>query len=771
MRVFALWLVILLVGTAQPASAQDSPAPGPAQSAGPDAPEELEVPQGVFLEEDPEAVLSLEVGDAEVDLFVLGSWRSGIRGAYGIALHPPLGPDGSRVSTAYPFPGFETIPFYNIVDLTLSLWLYERFYFESTFADEFELRSLLFGYQGRPGEFVQEVKLGNAPLSISEYPYIDIGEGIENTPGASALFETSRSSHEALLRYEASGSERMTFIGMNELREERIEPGSFIRGRFFVLPDGDVEELRLYIEDADGSIVSEAPDRRRYRQANLDAEAVVSRSAGTLYLREPAAGQVVVSYTKGGVAVGSAGLGVGALVGLRDAAEGEGALLDPDVRSDFDFDDSGDDYYGLDLGSLETTVDGRQSLVLYRPGAFNPFEVQRYYETETDPAEDNDLLFVRRGGLREVNFAPVRAARLDAEFEAVEVIAPDEPGTDPRAAAFRYPFLGTEPEAPRLYGPRPERAPGSTNFEILVRGLRPVSVLSLGSDIVPGTVRVQRNGATDNSFTVDYRTGRLETPLPINPSDVIEVSFRSYSGGGLGGDLLFAFGNRFSVTDNLDAALALGLRWHVLGAPYSTEPNQHPGAVTLSGELDYRGTNLDLLLDGAVSLQVPDTTGYLRLLGMEGNEQRLGVRDHTVVPAAPPKSSAASEYIDPTSDASDLFALGALTQGNRGRLIYRDFRRSDGLGTPQLQDYTWSPPSSQTYAYEDGGRIGPYTALARNDGKDGQVMVMEFDIDPSEPNDPLWVGAQMRPPNFADLDLSQVGRVEIEWYVPDDLGG
>ncbi|TVR85791.1 MAG: hypothetical protein EA428_15235, partial [Spirochaetaceae bacterium] len=748
--------------------AQDAPSTGGTEAPAA-APEENEIPRGVFLEEDPEALLSLEVGDAEVDLFVLGSWRSGIRGAYGIAIHPPLGPDGSRVTTSYPFPGFETIPFYNIVDLTISLWLYERFYFESTFADEFELRSILFGYQGRPGEFVQEVKVGNAPLSISEYPYIDIGEGTENAPGASALFETSRSSHEALLRYESSGSERMTFIGMNELREERIEPGSYIRGRFFVLPDGDVEDLRLYLEDAEGSIV-DGDGRRRYRQADLDAEAVVSRSAGTLYLREAAAGQVVVSYTKGGqpVGTGGAGLGEDALVGPLGADEG--ALLDPDVRSDFDF--GAGSYYGLDLGSLATTIDGRQALVLYRPGAFNPFEVQRYYETETDPAADSDTLFVRRGGLREVSFAPVRAARLDAESKALEVIAPDEPGTDPRAAAFRYPFLGTEPEAPRLYGPRPQRAPGSTNFEILVRGLRPVSALSLGSDIVPGTVRVQRNGATDNSFTVDYRTGRLETPLPINPSDVIEVSFRSYSGGGIGGDLLFAFGNRFQVTDNLDAALALGLRWHLLGAPYSTEPNQHPGAVTLSGELDYRGTNLDLLLDGAVSLQVPDTTGYLRLLGMEGNEQRLGVRDHTVVPAAPP-SDAAAAYIEPAEGTNVLNGGGGLldyglSQDNRGRLFYRDFRRSEGLGTPQLQDYTWSPPSSQSYAYEDGGRIGPYTALARGDGIDGQVMVMEFDI---ADNGERWVGAQMRPPNFADLDLSQVGRVEIEWYVPDDLGG
>jgi len=693
--------------------------------------QEQEIPRGVYLEQDPEALLSLDVGDADVDLFVLGSWRSGIRGAYGIALHPPLGPEGSRVTTSYPFPGFETLPFYNIVDLTISLWLYERFYFESTFADEFELRSILFGYQGRPGEFVQQVKLGNAPLSISEYPYIDIGEGTENTPGASALFETTRSSHEALLRYEASASERMTFIGMNELREERVEPGSYIRGRFFVLPDGDVEELRLYLEDATGSIVGE--DGRRYRQADLDAEAVVSRSAGTLQLREAAAGQVVVSYSKGGLQVGDAGLGQGALVGL--AGTNDAALLDPDVSSDFSFGVAGD-YYGLVLSSLRTELEGRQSLVLYRPGAFNPFEVQRYYETETDPAADNDLLFVRRGGLRELSFAPVRAARLDPESEAVEVIAPDEPGMDPRAAAFRYPFLGTEPEAPRLYGPRPQRTPGYTDFEILVRGLRPVSVLSLGSDIVPGTVQVQRNGATDNSFMVDYRTGRLESPLPINPSDVIEVSFRSYSGGGLGGDLLFAFGNRFKVTDNLDAALALGLRWHVLGA----------------------------------------TTGYLRLLGMEGNEQRLGVRDHTVVPAAPPSSGAAGEYIDPAegtgvlTGASGLLDYG-LSHTNRGRLIYRDFRRSEGLGTPQLQDYTWSPPSSQTYAYEDGGRIGPYTALARGDGIDGQVMVMEFDIDPSEPNSPLWVGAQMRPPNFADIDLSQVGRVEIEWYVPDDLGG
>ncbi|MFO7781610.1 MAG: hypothetical protein R6W94_08275, partial [Spirochaetia bacterium] len=155
-----------------------------------------------------DAIFDTELGDAEVDLFIVGSWNTGIGGALGWAFHPKIPPENNRVTFPYDFPGMEPVPYFNAVDLTLSLWLYERYYLEATFVDEFEVNSFILGYQGHDDEFVQSVRLGYGLLSISDYPYIPFAEATESSPGASARFQTARSEHELLLRYEPSAEQR-----------------------------------------------------------------------------------------------------------------------------------------------------------------------------------------------------------------------------------------------------------------------------------------------------------------------------------------------------------------------------------------------------------------------------------------------------------------------------------------------------------------------------------------------------------------------------------
>ncbi|NBB91511.1 MAG: hypothetical protein GVY23_09990, partial [Spirochaetes bacterium] len=220
-----------------------------------------------------DAIFDTQLGDAEVDLFIVGSWNTGIGGTLGWAFHPKIPPENNRITFPYDFPGMEPVPYFNAVDLTLSLWLYERYYLEATFVDEFEVNSFILGYQGRDDEFVQSARLGYGLLSISEYPYIPFAEATESSPGASARFQTARSEHELLLRYEPSAEQRKIFYGMNEASEKRIAPSSWTGGRFFVLPDADVENLTLYIEDDDGNISAAGGT---WREADLDAAAVYS---------------------------------------------------------------------------------------------------------------------------------------------------------------------------------------------------------------------------------------------------------------------------------------------------------------------------------------------------------------------------------------------------------------------------------------------------------------------------------------------------------------
>jgi hypothetical protein len=78
-------------------------------------------PDNPFAEDEaPPAIFSLDAGDGDVDLYLLGSWAVSSRLATGIAFHPPLGTSGRRVTIPYEYPGFESRLFSQTVDLTIS---------------------------------------------------------------------------------------------------------------------------------------------------------------------------------------------------------------------------------------------------------------------------------------------------------------------------------------------------------------------------------------------------------------------------------------------------------------------------------------------------------------------------------------------------------------------------------------------------------------------------------------------------------------------------
>jgi hypothetical protein len=701
-----------------------------------------------------EALFDTTLGDAEVDLFIVGSWNTGIGGTLGWAFHPEIPPEDNRVTFPYEFPGMEPTPYFNAVDLTLSLWLYERYYLEASFLDEFEVNSFILGYQGREEEFVQSVRIGYGMLSMSEYPYIPFSEATESAPGAQAAFTTQRSDHELLVRYEPSEEQRKVFYGLNEATEKRIDPADYITGRFFVLPDDKVEDLTLYIEDAEGTVSAAGST---WREAQLDAEAVYSAEEGFIYLREPARARVAVHYTKGGSAVGTddgpGGLGADALVGVDDGgtpANPTDDVLDP-AAGPYDFSFAADPYgggtyLGVDLSSLELTLAGNQSLLLYEPGAVNPFEIQNRYDiSELSSAQDLDTELVRRGEYSQRELEN-RVLSVNEEQTVIAVIDADR---GPRHHANRYPFAG---EFPLLYGANPTDKDGYTDFEILATGLSPVTQLTIDGNVVPGSVTVLRNGVEDPSFEVNYESGEITSPFPIYPNDVIEVVYRVYGAGG-GGDLLLATGNRISLGPQTDLTLALGSRWNVLRGAYSVSPTDHPGSVTASAAVEHETDYFSGYLDGAVQLSVPDTTGFLRLLGMEGKQTVIPAADGSLFPAAAP-AAAGAEGSDPDRTWDD-----ALTQTNRGRLFYKDFYDDTAFGGRVLREYDWDPPDDQVYPYEAGSRIGPYPARADDDGIDGQIMVLDFDMDSEE----RWVGGHLRMPDFTTRDFSEITEVTFSW--------
>ena len=113
--------------------------------------------------EAPEALFELDIGDAEVDFFLEGTWRASLFGGFGLL----IGPDGELISS--PFPGLDTGQvFQQLPDLTFSVWLLNRFFIEASVIGDFlekdytyfDQNYILMGYMGAEEEFLKRLLIG-----------------------------------------------------------------------------------------------------------------------------------------------------------------------------------------------------------------------------------------------------------------------------------------------------------------------------------------------------------------------------------------------------------------------------------------------------------------------------------------------------------------------------------------------------------------------------------------------------------------------------------
>jgi hypothetical protein len=709
-------------------------------------------------QEAPEALFQAQIGDASVDFFISGAWQASLYGSIGIL----VGPDG-RVEFPSSFPGLEAGPMFSQVpDLTLSVWLMERFFLEASVVGDFlqekysyfDQNYFLLGYRGQEEELLQHLLIGNHNLGIDPYPFVSVPEPGSSSLGAEGLLVGPRSRHQLLLRFDNDETGSLTYIGSNLVTEEEIELSGYLRGRFFKLPDAGVSGVEVYLEDPAGSYVDD--ERRHYRLATA-ADGTLDTVEGTVSLVGPATGSVLVYYTKGGAEVGDGTLGAGALAGRQEVSKVID-LLQPAV--DFHW-TMGTTYLGEDMDGRQVTVGGKTCLRLYRPGEFSPFEILGAYAlgalVPEDPGKFRAAVVRKADGLEESGDLRIRAA----------------PGTQYLSVyygpalrdSFRnlYPFLDDytgsavfDPDN-RLYGPMADADAAYLAHRLRVSWLTPVEVYHLGTDLVPGSVQVLRNGAAETRFEMDYETGVLTFLTPIGAEDRLEVSFRRRQSVLNNGDFLFAWGNTISLSEALSLEAAAGVRWNALPGAFTETPYARTGTVLLSAGLQGELGPLSYQVAAAGAYTNPDTTGVYRLLGMEQAGLEILLSEETAWPASCPA--------DGTLDGQ--VAAGTVVPGNRGQLLYKDYREYGLAGTSMLQPYTWTPPPEQVYEYKTGSKPGPYVAAGSSAGeRSGQSLVLDFDLGSGG-----WAGAQLPVLSQGGLsDLSAFESLSLSYRALDTSG-
>lgn len=542
---------------------------------------------GLFQREDPSSLYNFQVYDEEVEFILDGSWEAG----FSAKTLLNFAPKGSTFSFIPPI-------FTQSVDLMSWIFINQTWYFESTFSEGFSKNTLAAGYVGTEDTVVKHVRLGNSGIIFpSIYPFVSIGGGTVQAPGISASFGGNKWKADAIIRYDTTASHELFLSGMNEISDTIVPLTASIKGKWFILPTAPITgAITVYIEDANGNVRDSKG--RTWRVLNL-SEYSISALNGTIELKTPATTSIAIVHENSSV-----------IPTIVQFLATEKNWFSEHFGSEHS--ELVDMYFPFSESEIESTliieIDGQRALILREKNHFSPFEIQNRYEISSDsaiPIFQESKMEAHRYQISPYSdtFSSLNTAG------SVEQI---------RATSARYPLLN---EFPRIYLPSFGGFPPDTDLCIRERSFKSIQSISLGADVVNGTIMVYRDGTSDFRFTFDDQNGILELDRPPRSGEQIKITWKKIDESQRNGALIAAAGIQWNALPKLDLRSAMSLAWNIAPTAWTDSNSSSPGTTKVTASATWKSTELTLSTAYAVDLTVPDTTGYYRIEGMEKTPQ------------------------------------------------------------------------------------------------------------------------------------------------------
>ncbi|MDR2659365.1 MAG: hypothetical protein LBC27_05175 [Spirochaetaceae bacterium] len=673
---------------------------------------DVDAARQAIADEAPPALFSIDLFDNDVSLFLSGFWKGSLTAKWGIA----AGPLGVGVAE-----NDSPLLFTQEADLSLGLWIKERWFVEAAFEEDYSINTYRAGYQGKTGEAVQYLGVGNTGLDFPEFPYLDLGGDSASSFGLYGRFGGGPLQIHSLIRWDDAVREERSFVGGRERSYSYLEANSGIRGISFTLPDDNIPSaIIVYFEDKDGGLIDGRG--QRWREAK-PSEYAVSSSFGLVELRKSPDTRVAVSYAGNYTSSMGDYAAPGTFLGDVQAVFSEVNLKE--------YPQPGQE--GGETKPAVILIAGISALIIYEKGTFSPFENRSRYDSPNSYAE-NAALVDSSDDERVAGF-DVNPLSETAFYNDLPLYVSEETGeriiedrriyelsrndtrTDLRNPLARWPLaldLNGKPWNYQVYLFGGESYTADVRLRFTNYGAS--SDYNIGKDVVPGSVKVTRSGLDDPNFSFDASSGsvRLQTPAGFN--EIIRISYLKRSSERRNGSLAIGLGAVYSESEHFNAKGALGFRWNMAADSFSEEGASSPGTIGFGGMAAWNYENLKADVKLGFGFTQPDTTGLYRAAGMEGNEQIL------------PLSETASFISNAPKDNPPL--INALTAASRAALVYRNYRNTDALGGVTLMNIDWDG------AKEVSGKDGPYSA--RDPALGGEILAAEFTL----AGDKNWTGFQ-----------------------------
>jgi hypothetical protein len=673
--------------------------------------------------EAPGEIMSFSLWDSNVSLFMTGFWKGELQGNAGFSVSP--------IGTGFAAPETPFL-FKQEADLTLSLWINDRWFVEANFLDDSAQNTYRAGYQGRSGEFLQYAGIGNTGLDFPSFPYLDLGGDSPSSFGFYSRFGSDDLKIHALFRYDAASREERLFRGGREQTYSYIQPENSLRGISFALPDINIDsEITVYIEDEKGTVRDSSG--RRWRVAG-PSEYAAGKAQGLLDISARPEGMVAVSYSRGGntrpwlSSMGNYSGAVGEYLYAVQQWFGGGIDL-------ANYPQSG----GGPSRPGEVSFAGVYALVIREPGTFSPFERRSLYDAPSSTSQQAQLVSLSSGKgidgydlvLLDTNTASADLPLYTAAVSRRGVYELLPQGNfSRRDPQLLWPLAAQYPE---IYFPYAGVFTGDITLRFT--NYNNQGGYYIGTDVVPGSIQVWRSGMQDANFSYNSSSGEVTIYGPAGYNENIRITYLKISDETRLGSIAAGLGAVYDKEGSpFSARTAIGLRMNLTEEDSFTEEDlDSTGTVGLGAKVQWDFDFLKASVTAGFAFVQTDTTGLYRAAGMEGNENVLALPPQTSFLSHPPSSA----------------LVPGLDLINRAELIYRNYSSNSILGDSLLFIESDAPVVS--------GINKPYPVRDSQLG-DTQVLAAEFILDGAQ----RWTGFQV-PLDYSAALLSRAGEIEIPY--------
>ena len=642
----------------------------------------------------------------------------------------------------------ETIPtvfdFTRLIDLIyIEASAKERFYLN---LDYNSLRQDILGagntynflYKGKYHEAFKWISVGNLHHTIEGIPLLPIFPGSSGGIAVKAIADFSDIHIEGLLRYDNIQKRSKTFIGQQEYINTTPSDTSFVKRKFFHLPDDSVDgvSILLYRSLSNGSLLF---DGKSFEKLAADVDYTIDPELGWIYLKYNLSTdeELLIFYTKTGTPAGDGTLGINSYItpaGVRD------------------------NFNAVDYPEQFANKDGTNHLYLLKADTDSYWELKNGYRipgvTEESIPQNISILLrnLQTGAVNDEYSDISRQTLIHSGYATIFFIPDDGFGFYPRPFPGLFPFdHPSTPDNPfeatnPVYSDSDSINLSGEYHYLDISYTIDVENYFLGFAVITDSVEVTVDGRklSSSDFEIDDFGGELTIKQGrYSPTSIINITWHEGDSGTEAARLLAVLTADIPIDEaNIKIALKADIPIIDQTSPKLSEIKDVDagGGFSfnwLSGDKE-DGSYLSVSADGAAYLYSPSLISYVRINGME-DQQNIEI------------SLNADDWMIASKSTVTPFGISF---GTRGDMYFKNYFYSGVFSGTQLNPIATSLSASQIFAYSE--KSGPYNTSDISGSGDSISLVLDY-LFTDTSTDPYTTVSI----DIDNRDLSSSDRIEI----------